>query len=140
MSTRLKVQSEWLAQVRFVSGGKILGVPCRLVEKTYGRRLEDAEVVYFTVRILKNNGIQLCLRPIPFKIASRQQRPRPFKAWYGNGEADRVYLSSISIKRALNVRKETITSRGFPAVIKDGEIRVVIPVSAKTQSGTRSDS
>lgn len=140
MNKSLKIQSEWLAHVRFVSHGKILGIPCRLIQKCLGRRLEDAEVVYFTVRILKNNGLQLCLRPMTYYQAARQQKPRPFKSWYSNGQADRVYISSIGIKRALNVRKETIEERGFPAQITDQEIRIIIPVSNKKQLGIHSHS
>ena len=115
-------------QIRFTNDTRFLGIPAHLVERAYGRRLEDDERVYFLLRLMKNNGLVLGIRPI---TSPHKAKTKPFTGWRCNPWAKRFYISAVGLKKALRALKRTLTVRGFPATVADGEIRAILPASGK---------
>ncbi len=109
--------------VCFNASAKYISIPVYLTGLALNKNCEEIRSMYFTVSVLKNNGLQLVFEP------SMRDNPKtkPFKGWRSNGASKRYYISAVSILEAIKVSRRLVVSKSFKGEVKDGKIVVVLP-------------
>ena len=110
--------------VKFTNNLQFLGIPQTLIEKAIKELIGDEKFpIWFTVKILKNNGTRILL--IPTKIPKPNERP--FKGWKSNNESRRYYISATTLRKALKCPRNMLGQISLPSTVQGGTIIATLP-------------
>jgi hypothetical protein len=120
----IKVMKRHMVHLKFTANRQYLGIPQFITELALGHRLEADQRVYYDVKVIRNKGLQLSLKP----ILHPERGSKPFQGWKSNKQTTRYYISAVSILRALKPNKPVIDERSLVTSVKNGLIVAIVPI------------
>jgi hypothetical protein len=111
-------------KVTFVTKGRALGIPVPAVVKALGSDIPPKTIVYFRA-FLRQSAVQVTLVLEPsFDAKCAEHR---LASWRSNDAGKRLYVSSVSILRALSVKEAEIGNAQLDFKVVGNQVHIPIP-------------